>query len=87
METTRILEILYSALMLYRNGQIVFVAKDVIRINNGYENEKSTEEYYDEVLYYLYLRGFFGRDYQIEGDDKKFIGYTFKMKELNYLKP
>lgn len=84
METGKILEILKAALILYKNGKIEFTAKDVIEANrDGYLNEKSTEHYYDECLYYLYTRNLFGRS--LDKNDN-FIGYTFEQAKLSYLK-
>lgn len=83
METGKILEILKIALTLYKKGKVIFTVKDVMNgSKNYYLNNKSTEQYYEECLYYLHIHNFFGKAFKHD----LFVGYTFEQAKYNYLK-
>jgi hypothetical protein len=85
MRISKLLEILYASLQLYKNGMIDFTINDVIeqtKKNGACYNKESTVEFYKKALDILYKASFFYKK-NINGE---FKAYSFTDAKLNYLK-
>jgi hypothetical protein len=85
METSKLLEILYASLQLYKNGMIDFTLNDVIeqnKKNGACYNKESTVDFYEKALDILHQASFFSKKYIYE----EFKSYSFVHAKLNYLK-